>query len=333
MNLPVTRPPSEGELAIPEKLKQTLMRTVFRGLNEDEATVAYRLAHRRGLDVEAKQIFFVPYTAKDGSRSVVSQTSIDGLRLIASKSGHYGGSVNPKLTVRLRDGAKRVINHEEYDPDEVGSIISATISVINKDFPQPQTATALLKSYSKTYNNQLSGLWRTMPDVMLLKCAEALALRKAFPQDLGGLYSNEEMDQAKNDLDAVNVSFSAVQPSKPPVTTPISLPPAASAQQKAGTPKPPIIDVPTDPVTECAAGEAFKEIDQEKFQNTVWARFSRYVGKKSKDPALAIEMIKKAACERFDIEDPANISPADDATLTLYLKTIGLPTLEKNGLA
>ena len=196
----------DAPLAIPTELKQLYMDTYFKGLDENQALIAYRDAKRRRLSIEAKQIHFIPRWDNKLKKSIpTAQTSIDGFRLIASRTGKYGGSLNAKLTVRLESGEKAVIPHEEYDPDEVRQIISGTISVINRDFDQPQTATALFKGYAQAFDDgNLMGLWAKMPDVMILKCAESLALRKAFPQDLSGIYTNEEMAQADNESPKFN---------------------------------------------------------------------------------------------------------------------------------
>ena len=342
MNLPATVSPHEGEIEIPERLKKILMNSVFKNLTEDEVLVAYRLAKRRNLDIEARQIYFVPYKDSQGHRSVIPQTSIDGLRLIAARTKSYGGQVNPKLTVRLKDGSKQVIDHEEYDPSEIKELISATISIINKDFPQPQKATALLKSYARTYNNKLQGLWESKTDVMLLKCAESLALRKAFPQDLGGIYSNEEMDQAKNDIEAVNVSFSAIETTQQPTPEPVSLPDGNSDPIEHETPEAPVIDVPKEedvqvqtepaPVTSQTKTEVITEIESEQFINETWGKFTGYCAEKIGDSASAIELVKKAVRERFKVEDPAKISPDQNADLSLYLRAVCMPILEQNGL-
>ncbi len=333
MNLPATVSPNEGDLEMPERIKKILMNSVFKNLFEDEAHLAWRLSKRRGLDVEAKQIFFVPYVDKKGNRSVIAQTSIDGLRLIAARTGNYGGQINAKLTVRLKNGDKKVIDHEEYDPSETKEIISGTIEIINKESPQPQKATALLKSYAKTYNGQLQGLWGTMPDVMLLKCAESLALRKAFPEEVGGIYSNEEMDQAKNDIEAVNASYSTIETTHQPTPeTP-----------KTETPEAPVIDVSKEdvqvtaqvepaPVSSQTKTEVITETESEQFINETWGKFTGYCAEKISDSASAIELVKKAVRERFKVEDPAKISPDQNADLSLYLRTVCMPILEQNGL-
>ncbi len=343
MNLPATVSPHEGEIEIPERLKKILMNSVFKNLTEDEVLVAYRLAKRRNLDIEARQIYFVPYKDSQGHRSVIPQTSIDGLRLIAARTKSYGGQVNPKLTVRLKDGSKQVIDHEDYDPSEIKELISATISIINKDFPQPQKATALLKSYARTYNNKLQGLWESKTDVMLLKCAESLALRKAFPQDLGGIYSNEEMDQAKNDIEAVNVNFSTIETTQQPTLEPVSLPDGNSDPIEHETPEAPVIDVLKEdvqvteqvepaPVTSQTKTEVITEIESEQFINETWGKFTGYCAEKIGDSASAIELVKKAVRERFKVEDPAKISPDQNADLSLYLRAVCMPILEQNGL-
>lgn len=108
------------------------------------------------------------------------QTSIDGLRLLAERSGNY----SPGEDV-----------HYEYNDE--GQIIYAKCTVKKRTEDNTWhivTARAYWKEYAKTGAG--GRFWQQLPHLMIAKCAEALALRKAFPNDLSGLYIEEEMDQA-----------------------------------------------------------------------------------------------------------------------------------------
>jgi hypothetical protein len=65
--------------------------------------------------------------------------------------------------------------------------------VYRSNFDEPLFAVAKWDSYSQPNNP----IWKKMPDLMLAKCAESLALRKAFPNDMSGIYTDEEMGQAE----------------------------------------------------------------------------------------------------------------------------------------
>ena len=141
---------------------EIIKNVVAKGLTDDEFKMFLYICKRHNLDPIAKQI----YSVKRGDQMTI-QTGIDGLRLIAERTGKYSPGKNT-----------------EFSYDDKGNIISATAYV--KKFSAGQWhevgATAMLKEYLAT-----SPIWRKMPHVMLEKCAEARALRRAFPGDLSGL--------------------------------------------------------------------------------------------------------------------------------------------------
>lgn len=181
----LTIAPTNGtpEMFNPKHL-QLIKDSYFKGSSNEEFELFIHVCKRTGLDPAFKQIHPVPRWDNKLKRNTLTfQVGIDGFRLIAERTGRYAPGRQPT-----------------YEYDKEGKLMSATAYVKKQTADgtwHEIAATAFYKEYvQRTKDGKIMGMWAQMEHNQLAKCAESLALRKAFPGDLSGLYTKEEMDQA-----------------------------------------------------------------------------------------------------------------------------------------
>jgi phage recombination protein Bet len=187
------------EVVITAEQVDLIKATIAPDATDVELRLFFYDCKRRGVHPLDKLIHF---TKRGGKYTPV--TSIDFFRSRAAESREHMGTDDAVFT-------------GENTPD-----FAATVTVYRevKGWKCPFTATARWAEYLPDEKNNF--MWLKMPHGQLAKCAEALALRKAFPQQLGDLHTFEEMDQARNDppREPKPVGSSTTAPVATPIATP-----------------------------------------------------------------------------------------------------------------
>lgn len=172
--------------------------TVAKGASDDELRLFIQVCKGANLNPFLRQVHLVPrWDSKLGKEVRAIQVGIDGFRAVAESSGQYAGNDDPTF-----DGEKDITYGKEgKDKLKVPEKATVTVYKLMEGTRMPFTATARWDEY---YPGAKMGFqWHIRPYLMLGKCAEALALRKAFPKLLSGMYASEEMDRtAQHDQDA-----------------------------------------------------------------------------------------------------------------------------------
>lgn len=170
-------------------MKDIIKKVYAKDATDIELMLFSEICNTTGLSPIKRQIYFTKiWDSETKSNKMTSIVSVDGLRSLAEQTGKYAGQ-----TIPLFCGSD--MKWREVWLDNKNPPLAAKVGVLNKDFKEPLYAIAKYDVYvKKTKEGTPNKFWREMPDTMLAKCAESLALRKAFPQKLSNLYSEEEMD-------------------------------------------------------------------------------------------------------------------------------------------
>lgn len=221
---------------------ELVKRTIAKGASTDELTLFVHQCNRMGLDPFARQIYAIKrWNSSDRRETLQTQVSIDGQRLIAERTGVYGGQQDPQWCGP--DGDWVDVWLEAFPP------AAARVRVVRKDWDVPCVGIARWEAYKQMYKDKKSGkwllanMWSRMGPHMLAKCAESLALRKAFPQELSGAYTAEEMGTTDEPPPAVDVLPAPSQGAPAGIT---------QARGETGNTPPLVIESPQSPNAQAA---------------------------------------------------------------------------------
>lgn len=185
---------SGGVVELSSSDLDTLKRTICSDLTNDELVLFGRICARHGLDPFARQVYALK-TNDGGGKKLTPVVSIDGLRLIAQRSGKYRGQTPAEWCGE--DGQWRDVWLSDDAPS------AARVGVLHAEFSAPLVVTLTWRDYTR---GKPGFMQQKMPAHMLAKATESLALRKAFPNETSGLVGADEVEPERAAVDPAGVS-------------------------------------------------------------------------------------------------------------------------------
>lgn len=156
-------------------------------LNLTELGLFIEVSKIKKLDPFSRQIYAMKrWDSRLGREKMTIMTGIDGFRTLAERTGKYVGQKGPYWCGP--DGEWKDVWLSPEKP------AAAKVEILRSDFSEPLVGIAVFAEYAQTKRGGgLVRMWEQMSSVMIAKCAEAIALRRAFPTELSGLCTSDEI--------------------------------------------------------------------------------------------------------------------------------------------
>jgi phage recombination protein Bet len=179
-----------------KKVLQTIRETVAIGATDSEFAMFIGFCKATGLNPFKREIWFIKVNGR-----VQMMTGINGFHAIANSHPEYDG-IESGLVGKGGEYLSATYPGNDF--------IGAWARVHRKDRKLPIEGVAMLSEYDKGHGN-----WKTMRRVMINKCAESVGLRKGFPQQLGGLYTDAEYQPEAKPIEESAVVVEPLKPVEP----------------------------------------------------------------------------------------------------------------------
>ncbi len=196
---------------------ELLKATICKGASDNELALFLEVCKAKRLDPFSGQIHAVKRKERDAKsdswiEKMTYQVGIDGFRVMAERTGDRDGQDPP----------------EWCGPDEVWKSlwlsstppVAARVRVWRQGRSRPYTGLAYWSFYVQTFKGKdgverPNRMWERGGPHMLAKCAEALAYRMGFPEELAGLSAPEELEHVDNDRPTGAFQPAPAQPALP----------------------------------------------------------------------------------------------------------------------